>query len=56
MDDKQAAKIIIAMLDKYPFDAKEKAALESAIGILSWTYLAQNRTKNRREKLDKSAS
>lgn len=43
MDDKQAAKILINLLDKYPFDKNEKEAISNAIGILSWTCSAKPR-------------
>ncbi len=50
MDDKEAANILINLMDKYPFTAEEKDALKNAIGILSWTYLGKNRIKSIKSK------
>jgi hypothetical protein len=54
MDDKKAADILIKLLGKYPLDSEEKVAVNSAIGILSWTSLAKSRLKARKAKLEKS--
>lgn len=53
MDDKKAASILMGLLEKYSLDEEEKEAIKSAIGILSWTSLAQSRMKNLKEKRDK---
>ena len=53
MDDKKAAEILIGLLKKYSLTGEEKEAVESAIGILSWTSLAQSRVKARKEKIKK---
>lgn len=53
MDDKKAAAILMGLLEKYSLDEEEKEAIKSAIGILSWTSLAQSRMKNLKEKRDK---
>ena len=55
MDDKRAADILIGLLKKYPFDAEEKEAVYAAIGVLSWTSLAQGRIKAIKNKKDKDA-
>ena len=53
MDDKKAAKVLIGLLKKYSLSGEEKEAVESAIGILSWTSLAQSRSKAKKEKMKK---
>ena len=53
MDDKQAAEILIGLLKKNSLTGEEKEAVENAIGILSWTSLAQSRAKAKKEKMDK---
>lgn len=55
MDDKKAATILIKLLEKHSFNAEEKEAVKSAIGILSWTYLAKSGIKKRKDKIEKSA-
>ncbi len=50
MDDKKAAEILIGLLKKYPLSSEEKEAVENAIGILSWTSLAQSRIKKIKDK------
>lgn len=54
MDDKKAADILIGLLGKYSFNKEEQEAVQSAIGVLSWTSLAKSRTKNKKDKLEKS--
>lgn len=53
MDDKKAANILIGLLKKYPLSGEEREAVENAIGILSWTSLAQSRLKARKEQMKK---
>ena len=53
MDDKKAANILIGLMKKYSLSGEEKEAVENAIGILSWTSLAQSRIKARKEKIKK---
>ncbi len=55
MDDKKAAAILLAMLDKYQLSDEEKEAVKNAVGILGWTSLAQSRLKVMKEKRDKKA-
>lgn len=50
MDDKKAADILIGMLKKYPMSDEEKEAVHAAIGVLSWTSLAQSRIKALKKK------
>lgn len=54
MDDKKAADILIGLLEKYSFSKEEQEAVQSAIGILSWTSLAKSRIKNKKEKLERN--
>ena len=54
MDDKKAAGILISMLGNHKFSKEEKEAVESAIGILSWTSLSKSKIKARKDKLEKS--
>jgi hypothetical protein len=53
MDDKKAAEILIGLLKKYSLTGEEKEAVENAIGILSWTSLAQSRMRAKKEKAKK---
>lgn len=55
MDDKKAAAILLAMLDKYQLSDEEKEAVKNAVGILGWTSLAQSRLKTMKERRDKKA-
>lgn len=55
MDDKKAAEILISLLKKNSFTDEEKEAVQSAIGILSWTSLVNSRIKTRKDKLEKNA-
>jgi len=55
MDDKKAAEILIGLLKKYSLTGEEKEAVENAIGILSWTTLAQSRLKAGNVKKKKEA-
>ena len=53
MEDKEAIAVLLKLLDKPSLSAKEKEAISSAIGVLSWTALAGNRAKVRRAKREK---
>jgi len=53
MEDKKAAAILMKLLEKYRLDNEEKEAVKSAIGILTWTTLAQSRIKTKKENLKK---
>ena len=55
MDDKKAIRILSGMIEKYSLDEEEKEAIHAAIGILSWTSLAQSRIKAMKKKQEKSA-
>jgi len=45
MEDKEAAKTLLAMLKKYALSQKEKEAISSAVGVLAWTTLASSKMK-----------
>jgi len=53
MKDKEAMEILIRILEKRSFDAKEKEAISAAIGILGWTSLAESKIKERKAKKEK---
>ncbi len=50
MDYKQAISVLTKMLDERSFDAEEKEAVETAIGVLEWASLGTNRMKSMAEK------
>ncbi|OGF28159.1 hypothetical protein A2303_01990 [Candidatus Falkowbacteria bacterium RIFOXYB2_FULL_47_14] len=54
MKDKKAAAILMELLEKYPLNGEEKEAVRSAIGILTWSSLAESRIKAKKDKLEKS--
>lgn len=56
MESKQAANILIKMLESYPLSEEEKEAVSAAIGILSWTMLSDSRMKAQRVKRKKRLS
>lgn len=45
MEQKEAADILIGMLNKGEFSPEEKEAVTTAIGVLAWTSLAKGRIK-----------
>lgn len=55
MEYKEAADILIKLLDKHKLKAEEKEAVLTAIGVLSWATLAKSRMKMLKAKRDKSA-
>lgn len=54
MEHKEAAEILIKMLDKHRLSEKEKAAVATAVGILAWTSLSKSRIKAMKAKRDKN--
>ena len=50
MNHKKSAEILIKMLDKFELAPEEKEAVLDAIGVLSWTQLAQSRIKNKKNR------
>ena len=55
MDHKQAIEILTRMLDKHRLGEEEKKAVLTAIGVLSWTTLAQSRLKSKKAKRENLA-
>ena len=57
MEDNEAIKILLKLLDKNSLSEKEREAIRSSIGILSWSKLGQSRIKSiakaQKAKLDK---
>lgn len=53
MDDKKAAEILIELGKKYQLQPDEKEAVSKAVGILSWSSLAETRLKKMKDKKDK---
>ena len=54
MEHKEAADILIRMLDKRWLDAEEKEAVLAAVGVLAWTSLSKSKIKALKAKQDKS--
>lgn len=50
MDDKKAAEVLLGLLAKYDLQGEERAAVEAAVGILSWTALSKGRLKALKDK------
>jgi hypothetical protein len=55
MKDNRAVTILIKLLNKHLLNTEEKEAILVAIGILSWTSLAESKIKTLKVKRDKSA-
>ncbi len=53
MEDKEAAKVLEAMLATREFSDIEKEALRQAIGVLAWTKLIEGYTENRKKARDR---
>ncbi len=56
MEHKKALNILISMQGRYSLKAEEKEAVLTAIGVLSWSYLAQSRIKAKKAKQNKSST
>ena len=54
MEHQEAIVILQNLLDKHPLNAKEKEAIMTAIGILSWTSLSKSRMKAQKAKREKA--
>ena len=54
MDDKKAIAVLMELLKKPALSAQEKEAILAAIGVLSWTSLAQSRIKAQGAKREKN--
>ncbi len=55
MDDKKAITILTELLKKQLLNEDEKEAVLSAIGMLSWSSLAESKIKNLKAKKEKSS-
>jgi len=55
MEYQEAITILKNLLEKHPLDDKEKEAVMTAIGVLSWGGLYESKLKERKAKRDKSA-
>ncbi|KKU79267.1 MAG: hypothetical protein UY04_C0013G0012 [Parcubacteria group bacterium GW2011_GWA2_47_7] len=53
MDDKKAAEILLMLIEKGVLNEEEMEAVRSAVGVLSWTSLAESRLKNLKAKKEK---
>jgi len=54
MEHKEAIAVLMDMLKKHSFNAKEKEAVLNSIGLLDWAARAKNRIKMLKDKKDKS--
>jgi len=54
MEYKEAITILKTLLEKHPLDDKEKEAVMTALGVLSWGGLYESRLKDRKSRRDKS--
>lgn len=50
MKHKEALGILIGLLEKYSFKADEKTAIETAVGLLSWTSLGESKIASQKAK------
>lgn len=53
MTDKEAANILIALIQKGALTDEEKEAARKAVGVLSWTSLAETRLKTMRARRER---
>jgi len=53
MNDKKAIEVLKGLLARELLNAEEKEAIREAIGILSWSSLAESRIKSLREKRER---
>lgn len=53
MEDKKAIDILLKMLDERSLSADEKEAISAAIGVLSWTSLAESGIRNKKAHKDR---
>ena len=54
MEYQTAIAILKSLLDRHSFDAEEKEAVLTAIGVLSWGSLSKSKIKAQKAKRDKS--
>ncbi len=54
MEYQKAIEILKSLLESHTLDAREKEAVMTAIGVLSWGSLSQSKIKAQKAKRDKS--
>ncbi|OGZ04813.1 MAG: hypothetical protein A2845_05640 [Candidatus Lloydbacteria bacterium RIFCSPHIGHO2_01_FULL_49_22] len=54
MDDKKAIEVLLGLIEKGVLNEEETEAVRSAIGVLSWTSLAESRLRSLKAKKEKS--
>ena len=54
MEYQEAVVVLKNLLGKHPLDAKEKEAVMTAIGVLSWGALSKSRIRAQKAKREKS--
>jgi len=54
MEYQKAIPILKSLLESRSLDSKEKEAVMTAIGVLSWGSLSQSKIKSQKAKRDKS--
>lgn len=55
MEYNEAIEILKGILKNHPLNEKEKEAVMTALGVLSWGGLYESKLKDRKSKRDKSA-
>ncbi|MES2135310.1 MAG: hypothetical protein V4449_03665 [Patescibacteria group bacterium] len=56
MQDKQSIAVLMDLLKKYPLTTEEKDAISNAIGILSWSSLAESKIQGLKERKNRRTS
>jgi hypothetical protein len=56
MEDSEAVKVLVAMLEKYRLNDTEKEAIKQAVGVLGWTKLVEGFNERRKRARDKRLS
>lgn len=54
MDDKKSIKVLLKLIEKSVLNTDETEAVRSAIGVLSWTSLAESRLRSIKAKKKKN--
>ena len=55
MDHKEAITVLQNLAERLPLEDREKEAIATAIGVLSWSTLSKSRIKALKARRDKSA-
>jgi hypothetical protein len=53
MEDNRAIEILMSLIEKYRLQGEEREGVLTAIGILSWSKLAESALKTRKAKREK---